>query len=154
MSQVQKSVAKNHEAASRPWLASYPEGVPHEIDPTPIANLAELVEAAMREHARRIAFHCTFSDITYAELDRLSAAFACHLQQHGFKRGDRFALMMPNMLQYPIALMGCLRLGLTIVNCNPLYTARELAHQLQDSGARGICIFENAAHVLQSDRAD
>ncbi len=149
MSHEQSAADMNRELASRPWLASYPAGVPHEIDPTPIANLADMVEAAMREFADRVAFHCTFSDITYAELDRLSAAFACHLQQHGFKRGDRFALMMPNMLQYPIALMGCLRLGLTIVNCNPLYTARELAHQLKDSGARGICIFENAAHVLQ-----
>ncbi|TAG66473.1 MAG: long-chain-fatty-acid--CoA ligase, partial [Burkholderiales bacterium] len=89
------------------------------------------------------------SQITYAELDSLSAAFANHLQKHGFKRGDRFALMMPNILQYPIALMGCLRLGVTIVNCNPLYTPRELAHQLRDSGAKGILVVENFASVLQ-----
>ncbi|MFN3630845.1 MAG: AMP-binding protein, partial [Casimicrobiaceae bacterium] len=133
---------------NRPWLASYPEGVPVDIDPSPVANLAELVEGAMKQFADRVAFHCTFKDMTYAEVDRLSAAFAAHLYKHGFRRGDRFALMMPNVLQYPIALLGCLRLGLTIVNCNPLYTARELEHQLKDSGAKGICVFENAASVL------
>ncbi|MDW8312479.1 MAG: AMP-binding protein [Burkholderiales bacterium] len=135
--------------ADRPWLSSYPPGVPAEIDPSGVPNLAALVEEAMQRYARRVAFHCTFMDMSYRELDRLSAAFAAHLYRHGFRRGDRFALMMPNLLQYPIALMGCLRLGLTVVNCNPLYTARELAHQLKDSGAQGICIFENAAHVLE-----
>ena len=133
---------------ARPWLASYPEGVPVDVDASHVPNLADLVEGAMRQFGQRIAFHCTFKDMSYAELDRLSAAFAAHLYKHGFRRGDRFALMMPNMLQYPIALLGCLRLGVTVVNCNPLYTARELEHQLKDSGARGICVFENAASVL------
>lgn len=132
----------------RPWLASYPKGVPVDVDASHVANLAELVEGAMKQFANRTAFHCTFMDMTYAEVDRLSAAFAAHLYKHGFRRGDRFALMMPNMLQYPIALLGCLRLGVTVVNCNPLYTARELQHQLKDSGAKGICVFENAASVL------
>ncbi|TAG84247.1 MAG: long-chain-fatty-acid--CoA ligase [Betaproteobacteria bacterium] len=133
----------------RPWLREYPSAIAPEVDFDSIANLAELVETAFREHASKVAFYCSGSQITYAELDSLSAAFANHLQKHGFKRGDRFALMMPNILQYPIALMGCLRLGVTIVNCNPLYTPRELAHQLRDSGAKGILVVENFASVLQ-----
>lgn len=133
----------------RPWLGEYPAAIAPEIDIASVANLAELVETAFREHASKVAFYCSGSQITYAELDTLSAAFAAHLQKHGFKRGDRFALMMPNILQYPIALMGCLRLGVTIVNCNPLYTPRELSHQLRDSGAKGILVVENFASVLQ-----
>ncbi len=133
----------------RPWLREYPSAIGPEVDVDSIANLADLVETAFREHASKVAFHCSGSQITYAELDSLSAAFANHLQKHGFKRGDRFALMMPNILQYPIALMGCLRLGVTIVNCNPLYTPRELSHQLRDSGAKGILVVENFASVLQ-----
>jgi long-chain acyl-CoA synthetase len=141
-------------SAERPWLSQYPASMPHEIDAASIANLAVLVESALQEHANKIAFHCGGTDVSYAELDRLSAAFAAHLQKHGFKRGDRFALMMPNVLQYPIALMGCLRLGVTIVNCNPLYTPRELSHQLRDSGAKGILVIENFASVLQEVVAD
>ena len=133
----------------RPWLSEYPAAIGPEIDVASVANLADLVETAFREHASKVAFHCSGSEITYSELDSLSAAFAAHLQKHGFKRGDRFALMMPNILQYPIALMGCLRLGVTIVNCNPLYTPRELSHQLRDSGAKGILVVENFASVLQ-----
>jgi long-chain acyl-CoA synthetase len=140
--------------ADRPWLASYPPSMPREVDLSTIANLAELVESALKDHAGKIAFHCSGTDITYAELDRLSAAFASHLQKHGFKRGDRFALMMPNILQYPIALMGCLRLGVTVVNCNPLYTPRELSHQLRDAGAKGILVVENFANVLQEVLAE
>jgi long-chain acyl-CoA synthetase len=142
--------------ADRPWLAQYPSTIPAEIDVNAFASLAEMVEAAMKEHASKTAFHCSGSEFTYAELDKLSAAFAAHLQSHGFKRGDRFALMMPNILQYPIALMGCLRLGVTVVNCNPLYTARELEHQLKDSGAKGILVVENFASVLQEviDKTD
>lgn len=135
-------------AAGKPWLKLYPPTIASEIDVTAYANLAELIEEAMTRYADRVAFHCSGTDLTYRELDRLSAAFACHLARHGFSKGDRFALMMPNVLQYPIALMGCLRLGLTVVNCNPLYTQRELEHQLRDSGAKGILVIENFASVL------
>ena len=107
------------DAATRPWLKEYPPTIPAEIDFAQYANLAEMLEEALTKFADRIAFHCSGSDLSYRELDRLSAAFAVHLQKHGFVRGDRFALMMPNILQYPVALMGCLRLGLTVVNCNP-----------------------------------
>lgn len=139
---------------NRPWLASYPPTMPDEVDPSQYANLAELVESSLKQHASKIAFHCSGTDVSYADLERLSAAFASHLQKHGFQRGDRFALMMPNILQYPIALMGCLRLGVTVVNCNPLYTPRELSHQLRDAGAKGILVIENFANVLQEVIAD
>ena len=135
-------------AATKPWLKEYPSSIPAEIDISAYANLAEMIEKALTQYADRVAFHCSGTDITYRELDKLSTAFAVHLAQHGFKKGDRFALMMPNILQYPIALMGCLRLGLTVVNCNPLYTPRELEHQLKDSGAKGILVIENFANVL------
>ena len=133
---------------AKPWLSQYPSSIPAEIDVSAYANLAEMLEAALTKYADRVAFHCSGTDVTYRELDRLSTAFAVHLAKHGFKKGDRFALMMPNVLQYPIALMGCLRLGLTVVNCNPLYTPRELEHQLKDSGAKGILVIENFASVL------
>ena len=135
-------------AATKPWLKEYPFSIPAEIDISAHANLAEMIEKALTQYADRVAFHCSGTDITYRELDRLSTAFAVHLAHHGFKKGDRFALMMPNILQYPIALMGCLRLGLIVVNCNPLYTPRELEHQLKDSGAKGILVIENFASVL------
>ncbi len=135
-------------AATKPWLKEYPSSIPAEIDISAYANLAEMIEKALTQYADRVAFHCSGTDITYRELDRLSTAFAVHLAQHGFSKGDRFALMMPNILQYPIALMGCLRLGLIVVNCNPLYTPRELEHQLKDSGAKGILVIENFASVL------
>ena len=135
-------------AATKPWLKEYPSSIPAEIDISAHANLAEMIEKALTQYADRVAFHCSGTDITYRELDRLSTAFAVHLAHHGFKKGDRFALMMPNILQYPIALMGCLRLGLIVVNCNPLYTPRELEHQLKDSGAKGILVIENFASVL------
>lgn len=132
----------------RPWLGEYPPSMPREIEFGDVANLAQLIEEALDKFPDRVAFHCSGTDITYLELDRHSTAFAVHLSKHGFKKGDRFALMMPNLLQYPIALIGCLRLGLTVVNCNPLYTPRELEHQLRDSGASGILVVENFAGVL------
>lgn len=137
------------DAVIKPWLREYPATIPAEIDFSKYGSLAEMLEEALSKFSDRIAFHCSGTDLTYRELDRLSAAFAVHLQKHGFVSGDRFALMMPNILQYPIALMGCLRLGLTVVNCNPLYTPRELEHQLKDSGAKGILVVENFASVLQ-----
>ena len=131
------------------WLKSYPPHVPAEIDPTRLRSLKELLEKACAAHAERVAYVQMGAQITYRQLDALSRAFAAWLQHAGFKKGDRLAIMLPNMLQYPIALFGALRAGLIVVNTNPLYTAPELEHQLVDSGATAIVVFENFAHVLE-----
>jgi long-chain acyl-CoA synthetase len=131
------------------WLKSYPPHVPAEIDPTRLRSLKELLEKACATHAERVAYVQMGAQITYRQLDALSRAFAAWLQHAGFKKGDRLAIMLPNMLQYPIALFGALRAGLIVVNTNPLYTAPELEHQLVDSGATAIVVFENFAHVLE-----
>ena len=133
----------------RIWLKSYPPGVPAEIDPSRLRTLKELVETTCREHAYNIAFVQMDAELTYRRLDELSRAFAAWLQRAGFVKGDRFAIMLPNTLQYPIALFGALRAGLVVVNTNPLYTAPELEHQLSDSGATGILVLENFAHVVE-----
>ncbi|MFU2489828.1 long-chain-fatty-acid--CoA ligase [Thauera sp. WH-1] len=135
------------------WLKSYPEGVPAEIDVGQFRSLGDLFERSVAQYAERDAFVCMGKSITYAELDALSARFGAFLQ-HELKlpRGARVALMMPNVLQYPVALYGALRAGCTIVNVNPLYTARELEHQLRDAGAEAIVILENFAHTLQQVR--
>ncbi|HET7525376.1 MAG TPA: AMP-binding protein, partial [Burkholderiaceae bacterium] len=134
----------------RIWLKSYPPGVPAEIDPSQLRSLTELLEKSCAEHADRVAFVQMDTALTYRRLDELSRAFAAWLQQAGFAKGDRFAIMLPNSLQYPIALFGALRAGLVVVNTNPLYTAPELEHQLSDSGATGILVLENFAHVLET----
>ena len=132
------------------WLKSYPPGVPAEIDASQYASIREILEDSCGKFAALPAFTCMDSTITYAELDRLSRDFGAWLQgPAGLKTGDRVALMMPNVLQYPVALFGALRAGMVVVNCNPLYTPRELEHQLKDSGAVAIVILENFAHVLQ-----
>jgi long-chain acyl-CoA synthetase len=131
------------------WLKSYPPGVPAEIDPSRCRTLKELLERTCAEHAERVAFIQMGAQLTYRKLDDLSKAFAAWLQHEGFRKGDRIAIMLPNTLQYPIALFGALRAGLTVVNTNPLYTAPELEYQLVDSGATAILIIENFAHVLQ-----
>jgi long-chain acyl-CoA synthetase len=133
----------------RIWLKSYPPGVPAEIDPSKCRTLKELVERTCVEHADRVAFIQMGAQLTYRELDKLSKAFAAWLQHEGFQKGDRIAIMLPNTLQYPVALFGALRAGLTVVNTNPLYTVPELEYQLTDSGATAIVILENFAHVLQ-----
>jgi long-chain acyl-CoA synthetase len=133
----------------RIWLKSYPPGVPAEIDPSQLPSLKELLEKTYAEHADRIAYVQMDAALTYRQVDELSRAFAAWLQQAGFAKGDRFAIMLPNTLQYPIALFGALRAGLAIVNTNPLYTAPELEHQLSDSGATGILVLENFAHVVE-----
>jgi long-chain acyl-CoA synthetase len=133
----------------RIWLKSYPADVPAEVDPTQLNSLKELVEKACAEYADRVAFIQMGAEITYGQLDQYSRAFAAWLQQTGFKKGDRIAIMLPNTLQYPIALFGALRAGLVVVNTNPLYTAPELQHQLSDSGATAILAIENFAHVLE-----
>jgi len=135
---------------SKPWLASYPSGVPAEIDPSRYTSIAAMADESFRSFADRTAYVQMGRGLTYGELDAKSTAFAAWLQQRaGLKRGDRVAIMMPNVLQYPIALFGVLRAGGTVVNTNPLYTTRELQHQLVDSGAEIIVILENFAHVLQ-----
>ena len=135
------------------WLKSYPEGVPAEIDVGQFRSLGDLFERSVAQYADREAFVCMGKAITYADLEVLSARFGAFLQ-HELKlpRGARVALMMPNVLQYPVALYGALRAGCTIVNVNPLYTARELEHQLRDAGAEAIVILENFAHTLQQVR--
>ena len=131
------------------WLKSYPPGVPATIDPAEYASLDALISQACAHYAASPAFTNMGTTITYAELEHQSRALAAWLQQEaGLSRGDRVALMMPNLLQYPIALVGVLRAGMVGVNTNPLYTARELEHQLGDSGAKAIIILENFAHVL------
>jgi long-chain acyl-CoA synthetase len=132
------------------WLKSYPKGVPAEIDPSEFMSVGEVFERSCREFAERDAYVCMGESITYAELDRLSAAFAAYLQSVlGLAPGSRVAIMMPNVLQYPVAMFGALRAGYTVVNCNPLYTPRELEHQLNDSGAEVIVVLENFASTLQ-----
>jgi long-chain acyl-CoA synthetase len=134
----------------RPWLQQYPPGVPADIDPDSYASLRDMFDEACAAHRHSPAYTNMGATLTYAQLDELSRAFAAWLQHKaGLTAGDRVALMMPNVLQYPVALFGALRAGMVVVNTNPLYTARELEHQLKDSGAKVIVIVENFAHVLQ-----
>ncbi len=136
-------------AMDRFWLKNYPQGVPADVDVTQYRSLPELMEDSFRKFAQRRAFVFMDHVLTYAELDRLSAAFGAWLQGTGLARGTRVAIMMPNVLQYPVALAGALRAGYIIVNVNPLYTPRELEHQLKDSGAEVIVVLENFAATLQ-----
>ena len=131
------------------WLKEYPPGIPAEIDPGAYASLKALIEECLDRYADRAAFVQMGSRLTYAEVDRLSLAFAAWLQAQGLRKGERIALMMPNLLQYPIAMFGALRAGLIVVNTNPLYTPEELRHQLDDSGASSIVVLENFCSVLQ-----
>ena len=130
------------------WLKSYPKGVPADIDFNQYKSLVELLEEAFRKHGALPAYSFMGRELTYRQLDQSSAAIAAWLQSRGFGKGKRVAIMMPNVLQYPIALAGILRAGCTVVNVNPLYTARELQHQLKDSGAEAIFILENFASVF------
>ena len=134
----------------KPWLSSYPDGVPHQVDGAQFESLNDLFAQSFNQYGSRLAFDCMGKKITYKELDELSWQFAAYLQSQGLGKGDRIALMMPNLLQYPIALLGSLRAGCVVVNVNPMYTARELAYQLNDSGADALVILENFAHVFQS----
>src|SRR3954471_16783606 len=137
----------------RIWLKSYPPGVPAEIDVNQYGSLVELFEKSIRAYGERPAFHCMGKTITFSELDAHARNFGASLQARGLKKGARVAIMMPNCLQYPIAMFGVLRAGCTVVNVNPLYTPRELEHQLKDSGAEAIVVLENFGHVLQEVRA-
>ncbi|WP_428851746.1 long-chain fatty acid--CoA ligase [Imbroritus primus] len=131
------------------WLKHYPAGVPAEIDASQYASVPHLLEDSFSKYAARPAFECMGKTLTYAELDTQSRQFAAWLQARGLAPGARVALMMPNVLQYPIALAAVLRAGYVVVNVNPLYTPRELEHQLKDSGAEAIVILENFAHTLE-----
>ena len=131
------------------WLKHYPAGVPAEIDPYKYQSIRDLFEESVASFGERPAYYCMGKEITFADLDRMSAAFGAWLQAQGLRKGERVALMMPNVLQYPVALFGVLRAGLVVVNVNPLYTPRELEHQLNDSGAKAIVILENFAHTLE-----
>jgi long-chain acyl-CoA synthetase len=132
----------------RIWLKHYPKGVPADIDINEYASLREVFDESVAKYSARPAYSCMGKTITFGELDTLSTAFAGWLQAKGCRKGARVALMMPNILQYPVCLFGILRAGCTVVNVNPLYTARELEHQLNDSGAEIIVVVENFAHTL------
>ena len=134
----------------KPWLKSYPKNMPAEIGTLPYKSIGEFLVGACKQFRGQPAFVCMDKAITYAELERLSAAFGAYLQARGLEKGARVALMMPNVLQYPVAMMAVLRAGYTVVNINPLYTPRELEHQLKDSGAQAIVILENFAGTLQA----
>src|SRR5476651_649768 len=133
----------------RIWLKQYPAGVPADIDVTQYTSLVELLEESFVKFADRKAFICMDKSISYRDLDEMSQALGAYLQSKGLQKGARVALMMPNVLQYPIATAAVLRAGFTAVNVNPLYTPRELEHQLKDSGAEAIVVLENFATTVQ-----
>jgi long-chain acyl-CoA synthetase len=136
------------------WFKHYPPGVPHTIDPDQYASLVQLLDESFQKFKERPAYHFMGKMLSFGEVDTLSRAFAAYLQSQGLVKGDRVAVMMPNVPQYPVAVAGILRAGLTLVNVNPLYTPRELEHQLKDSGAKAIVIIENFAATLQSVLAE
>ena len=133
----------------RPWLAQYPAGVPHDIDDSGIPSLAALIEESLQKNAARPVSVCMESWMTYGELEQRSRALGAWLQAQGLQAGDRVAIMLPNVPQFLVTMAAVVRAGFTVVNVNPLYTARELEHQLKDSGAKAIVILENFAAVLQ-----
>lgn len=137
---------------ARPWLAHYPPAVPPTIDEAQVGTLADLIRNAYETYPDREAFESFGKSITFSEVGRAARAFAAWLQAQGFKKGDRIALMMPNILANPATIFGTLLGGFTVVNVNPLYTARELTHQLNDSGARALVVIENFAHVVEEAR--
>jgi long-chain acyl-CoA synthetase len=133
----------------RPWLAQYPEGVPHEVDPSPYRSLAALLESSLKQHADRPVSVCMDRWMSYGQLDEHSAALGAWLQARGMPADARVAVMLPNIPQFLVAMTAILRAGYTVVNVNPLYTARELEHQLKDSGAEAIVILENFGATLE-----
>src|SRR5206468_12951551 len=133
----------------RIWLKQYPAGVPADIDVTQYSSLVELLEESFAKFADRKAFICMDKSISYRDLDNMSAALGAYLQSKGLPKCARVALMMPNVLQYPVATAAVLRAGYAVVNVNPLYTPRELEHQLNDSGAEAIIVLENFATTVQ-----
>src|ERR1041384_397325 len=133
----------------RIWLKQYPPGVPADIDVNQYSSLVALLEESFAKFADRKAFICMDKAISYRDLDEMSQALAGYLQSKGLQRGARVAIMMPNVLQYPVATAAVLRAGFAVVNVNPLYTPRELEHQLKDSGAEAVIVLENFAHTVE-----
>jgi long-chain acyl-CoA synthetase len=131
------------------WLKSYPEGVPAEIDNTQYSSVTQLLEESFRNYADRDAYACMDKTLTYRDVDTMSQHIGAWLQNKGLQKGARVAIMLPNVLQYPVAMAGIMRAGYVVVNVNPLYTPRELAHQLNDSGAEAIIVLENFATTVQ-----
>ena len=136
-------------ACSPPWLASYPAGVPSTIDPDMYPSLAELAEDSFQIHASLPAYKLLGKTLTFEELGSATKNFAAYLQSIGLSQGARVAVMLPNVLQFPVAAIGVLRAGMVLVNVNPLYTPRELGHQLTDSGAEAIVVLENFAATFE-----
>ena len=135
---------------TKPWFQNYPEGSARELDTSEYDSILDMFDKAIREHPDRAAYINMGQVLTFRKLEERSRAFAAYLQNElKLEHGDRVALMMPNLLQYPIALFGILRAGLVVVNVNPLYTPRELEHQLQDSGAKAIVVVSNFASTLE-----
>src|ERR1700742_4505772 len=133
----------------RIWLKHYSPGVPADIDTNQYQSLVELLEESFAKFADRKAFICMDKAITYRQLDEMSTALGAYFQGLGLSKGARVALMLPNVLQYPVATAAVLRAGYAVVNVNPLYTPRELEHQLKDSGAEAIVVLENFANTVQ-----
>jgi long-chain acyl-CoA synthetase len=144
-----KSASAPAKAPDRPWLNSYPEGMPAEIGALPAPSVGELMANSCRQYANRPAFTCMGKSISFAELERQSSSLGGYLQSLGLEEGARIAIMLPNVLQSPVTMMAALRAGFTVVNVNPLYTPRELEYQLKDSGAEAIVILENFARNLE-----
>lgn len=137
-------------SAERPWLSSYPAGVPEQIDPDAYSSVVDVLETSIREYTDRPAFSNLGKQLTYGDIDRLSRQMAGYLLgELKLQKGDRVAIMMPNCLQYPISTFGILRAGLTVVNVNPMYTARELKHQLEDSGASVVIVLDNFGKTVE-----
>src|SRR5688572_28317940 len=135
---------------SFPWFKSYPKGIPHEVALYEYQSVVHLFEKICKKYSHRVAFENMGARLTYVQLDKLTRDFAAYLQQElGLKKGDRIAIQMPNLLQFPIAFFGALRAGLIVVNTNPLYTPREMEHQFKDSGAKAIVIVANFAVSLE-----
>ncbi|MDO9416372.1 long-chain fatty acid--CoA ligase [Pararhizobium sp.] len=147
MQQEPRTQLSGH-AAEKLWLSSYPPGMPAEIAPLPYSSIGDLFEKACQKHANKPSFTCMGKTITFSELDVLSRHVGAWLQSRGLEQGDRVAVMMPNILQNPVIIFGILRAGYTVVNVNPLYTPRELEHQLKDSGAKAIFVLENFANTV------
>jgi len=135
---------------ARPWIKSYPSGIPANIDTDNHSNIVDYISGMCKMHGKKPAFSCMGKEINFKQLDKLSSQFAGYLQSRGLSTGDRVAIMLPNLLQYPIALMGIFKAGLIVVNTNPLYTPREMEHQFNDSGVKGIIILENFCSNLES----
>lgn len=139
----------NAVTSDRPWLKAYPEGVPADVDTSRYPSLVALMEESFKKHSDRVAYSFMGKDISFGQIDSLSVALGAYLQGLGLAKGDRVAIMMPNVPQYPVAVAAILRAGFVVVNVNPLYTPRELEHQLKDSGAKAIIIIENFANTLE-----